>query len=198
MAALTPENSGNTHCFLRFIRDPSSNRCLDKCHQIFVPGLLAFQEKLMESACPISPSLRLLISLVLRGVALARSCLPAFSTQNQSERWLEVQRLSGNVVTQINQHRQAQIGDRLMAPGHGIMTNPLSSADLFIDLGLGFLAVAQNTQMLVQPLAVLADGSRVTVLNVPQGQVRIQTRSFTHAIPAGTAYAQWHCSRAWN
>lgn len=97
-----------------------------------------------------------------------------------TERWLEVRRLSGNVMTQVNQPQPAQIGDRLIARDHGITTENRSSANLAIDLGIGFLAVAQNTQMSVQRLEILGDGSRVTVLEVPRGQVRIQARRFTH------------------
>lgn len=122
------------------------------------------------------------------------SVLPTLYARSAPGRWIEVQRLAGNVTIHRSEAREAQVGDRLQAVGHGLTTRELSSANLGVDTAIGSLAVAQNTEMSVQRLDVLRDGARVTILDVPQGQVRIQVRAFTHAnsrlelrTPAGAA-----------
>lgn len=106
---------------------------------------------------------------------------PLLPLQAQSAgRWLEVERLAGDVTVQMSPERPAQIGDRLSEPGHGLTTRQQSSAHLKLDYTIGTVAVAQNTRLLVQRLATLADGARVTVLEVESGQARIQARPFTN------------------
>ncbi|MEA5466181.1 FecR domain-containing protein [Leptothoe sp. PORK10 BA2] len=95
-------------------------------------------------------------------------------------RWLKIQRISGDVTTITAQRKRASVGDQLTSIGHGLITGPSSTAHLAVDDGIASLAVAQNTQMTIQQLSVLPDGGRVTVLDVPQGQVRFQVRQFTN------------------
>ncbi|MBE7386199.1 MAG: FecR domain-containing protein [Leptolyngbya sp. SIO1E4] len=122
---------------------------------------------------------RLTLGAMFVTTVIGIAYVPALQAQSAG-RWLEVRRLSGNVTTQVGSSRAARIGDRLSAAGHGLTTGRLSSANFTVDTGIGSLAVAQNTQMIVRQLATLSDGSRVTILDVPRGQVRIQARSFTH------------------
>lgn len=95
-------------------------------------------------------------------------------------RWLRIQRISGDVAIFTNQRTRARVGDYLTSVGHGLVTGRRSTAHLAVDDGIASVAVAQNTQMTIQQLSVLRDGARITVLDVPQGQVRFQVRRFTN------------------
>lgn len=95
-------------------------------------------------------------------------------------RWLRIQRISGEVTTFTNQGKRARVGDYITSAGHGLITGPRSTAHLAVDDGIASVAVAQNTKMTIQQLSVLQDGARITVLDVPQGQVRFQVRRFTN------------------
>ncbi|MDA0266736.1 MAG: FecR family protein, partial [Cyanobacteria bacterium] len=75
---------------------------------------------------------------------------------------------------------EAQPGDRLNQPGHGIDTSSRASTVLTIDNGIGTVNVAENTRFSVQRLATLDDGARITILSVTQGQARIQARPFSN------------------
>ncbi|MGD1853578.1 MAG: FecR domain-containing protein [Leptolyngbyaceae cyanobacterium] len=114
--------------------------------------------------------------VVTTAVALA----PAIKAQSVTGRWLRVQRISGNVTTLIGRRKSAQVGERLSAVGHGLITGNRSSANLAVDDGIGSIAVAQNTHLTIQQLYVLPDGGKVTVIDVPRGQARLQVRPFTH------------------
>lgn len=102
------------------------------------------------------------------------------SYAQSSGRWLEVNRLSGSVTYRGSSVRAAQRGDRLNRSGHGIYTGNRASTTLNIDSGIGTVAVAQNTRFSVQRLGTLADGARITILSVTQGQARVQARPFTN------------------
>ena len=108
------------------------------------------------------------------------SSVSALKAQAIQGRWLEVERISGDVTIQTDRSRDARVGDRLSAIGHSTVTGQQSSANFAIDTGIGSLAVAQNTQMVVQQLATLSDGARVTILDVTRGQVRLQVRPFSN------------------
>jgi len=101
-------------------------------------------------------------------------------TRADSGRWLQVERVAGEVTVLTPTRRAARVGDRLAAIGQGMSTGPQASANLQIDGSIGTVAVAQNTDMTIQQLSVLPNGARVTVLDVPRGQVRLQVRSFTN------------------
>lgn len=117
-------------------------------------------------------------TLSLAGI-LTTANAPALYAQSRS-RWLSVDRLSGTVTLQTTGSRSARVGDRLTATGHGITTSRGASAVLGIDIAIGSIVVAQNTRLLVQRLTTLSDGAEVTILDVPRGQARIQTRSFNN------------------
>ncbi|MEM9816396.1 MAG: FecR family protein [Cyanobacteria bacterium P01_D01_bin.6] len=94
--------------------------------------------------------------------------------------WLQVERLAGTVSIHTSGQRSARVGDRLSAVGQGMSTGSGSSANLSLDNGIGSVAVAQNTRMTIQRLSTLADGARVTILDVSRGQARLQVRSFSN------------------
>ncbi|MEO1093408.1 MAG: FecR domain-containing protein [Cyanobacteria bacterium J06638_28] len=105
--------------------------------------------------------------------------MPVLYAQSRS-RWLSVDRLSGTVTLQTSGSRSARVGDRLTTAGHGITTSRGASAVLGIDIAIGSIVVAQSTRLLIQRLTTLSDGAEVTILDVPRGQARIQTRSFNN------------------
>lgn len=100
--------------------------------------------------------------------------------QAYARRWLRIQRISGDVTTLTGRRKPARVGEYLLAVGHGVITGPRSRAQLAIDDGIASVAVAQNTQVTIQQLSVSENGARVTILDVPQGQVRLQVRRFTN------------------
>ena len=114
----------------------------------------------------------------------------------QSQRWLEVRRVTGRVTFRVNSSstRAASVGDRLQAVGQGILTGPRSSAVLAIDDGIGFIQVSENTELQVRSLHVKAGGGKITELRVNRGQARLNVRRFTNPnsrlnidTPAGVA-----------
>ncbi|MBE9066760.1 FecR domain-containing protein [Leptolyngbya cf. ectocarpi LEGE 11479] len=100
--------------------------------------------------------------------------------QSVPGRWLQVQRMAGSVTLLTGSRKPAQVGNRLSTVGHGLVTGNRSSAHLSVDDGIGAIAVSQNTRIAIRQLSVLPDGSKVTVIDVPQGQARLQVRRFTH------------------
>ncbi|MEL6327969.1 MAG: FecR family protein [Cyanobacteria bacterium J06626_23] len=130
---------------------------------------------------------RLIISgAIALSLTLTHSPFPAFkppTAEAQQQRvagWLMVQRLRGRVTYRSQQTRSARSGDRLDQVGSSLTTASRSGASLVLDNSLGSIQVAENTHLQVQTLAVLSDGARVTVLDVPQGQVRLQVRRFSN------------------
>ena len=97
-----------------------------------------------------------------------------------AQRWLEVQQIRGDVTYRGNQNRPARVGDRLGTVGQGISTAGRSTSILNVDTGIGVVRVAENTSLVVSQLSVLADGARLTLLDVTQGQARLQVRPFTN------------------
>ncbi len=97
-------------------------------------------------------------------------------------RWLSIRQLRGGVTyhSQNGGGRAAVVGDRLQRVGDGITTNPSSTAILEVDTGIGFVNVAENTQVNIRGLRNASDGGRITFLDVPRGQVRLKIRRFTH------------------
>lgn len=110
-------------------------------------------------------------------------------------RWLEVRRTVGQ-VTYINGQKSqpANRGLRLQSVGDTIITKKGSSAVLAMDIGTGFVNIAENTIVTVNRLDKGTEGGRVTQLLVKSGQVRLQIRRLTHdtsrveiSTPAGVA-----------
>ncbi len=97
------------------------------------------------------------------------------------DRWLQLKHLSGRVLfNRGGSSRPAHQGDRLQQVGDGITTDAGAAATLEVDTGIGFVNVAERTEVRVQSLAVAPDNGRITRLIVPRGQVRLQLRRFTH------------------
>lgn len=104
----------------------------------------------------------------------------AQAQQSQAAGWLSVQRLRGRVTYRGQQTRVARLGDRLDQVGTGISTASRSAVNLALDNDIGSVNVAENTNLQVHTLAMRSDGARVTILDVPRGQVRLQVRRFTN------------------
>lgn len=121
---------------------------------------------------------RLVFGTLLVATTIGISLTP--TAESSTRRALHLRRFSGQVTTLTGNRKQSQVGDRLTSTGHGLITGRRSSANLAIDGGSSFIAVAQNTRMTVQRLAVLSDGAHVTILDVPRGQARVQVRPFTN------------------
>lgn len=120
--------------------------------------------------------LSLSVPLLLYRQGVAQQSLPL-----RIERWLMLRQLTGQVMYQHrDQSRPAQSGDRLRQVGDGVTTGPRSTATIEVDTGIGFLRVAEKTQVTVRQLMIAGDNGRITQLNVPWGQVRLQLRRFTH------------------
>jgi hypothetical protein len=96
-------------------------------------------------------------------------------------RWLMVRQNQGQVMfDRQGTQRSSRSGDRLEAVGDGVITGQRSTAVLEVDTGIGFIQVAENTHIRVRSLAYAPDNGRITVLEVPYGQARLQLRPFTH------------------
>lgn len=97
------------------------------------------------------------------------------------ERWLSVGQMTGSVsYVRSGESRSARRGDRLQSVGDGIITGKAASAKLEIDTQIGTIEVAEETQMVVQSLAVVSSGGRTTRLRVDRGRVRLQVRPFSN------------------
>lgn len=112
----------------------------------------------------------------------------AFPASNANElvqikpsRWLEIRHTVGQVIYSHERKSQlAKNGMRLTTVGDAINTKQNSSAVLAIDIGTGFINVAENTNVNIQKLLTGKDGERITQLELKSGQVRLQIRKFTH------------------
>lgn len=134
------------------------------------------------------------------GVATFASLSPASRLLAQliqtpeSQRWLEVRQVNGNVSFRGSSTRAAVVGDRLQTVGHGLITGPRSSAVVAIDDGIGFIQISENTDIQVRALHIKYGGSKITELRVNRGQARLNVRRFTNPAsrlqietPAGVA-----------
>ncbi|MBE7380661.1 MAG: FecR domain-containing protein [Leptolyngbya sp. SIO1E4] len=97
------------------------------------------------------------------------------------ERYLALRSMSGSVTFRNSRtSRTARVGDRLQSVGDGLTTSQSATARLEVDTGVGFINVSENTRLRIQRMDIAPDNGRITHLEVPQGQVRLQLRSFTH------------------
>ncbi|MEL6382614.1 MAG: FecR domain-containing protein [Cyanobacteria bacterium J06626_18] len=104
-----------------------------------------------------------------------------WTQQVRVNRFLALQSLSGNVSLQSSSgSRTAEVGDRLSQVGDGLTTGQGSIASLSVDTGIGSVEVSENTQMRIRRMDIATDNGRITHLDVPQGQIRLEVRSFTH------------------
>jgi hypothetical protein len=127
-------------------------------------------------------SILLIISLLLllvglHSIAFAQSTLPV-----RVDRWLEVQSVSGTVTFYRNQTSQvAKVGVRLGVVGDTLTTGKDSSAVLTVDTGIGTVRMSESTTLQVKRLEMLPSGGIVTLLNITEGQARLQLRPFTNS-----------------
>ncbi|HLO87429.1 MAG TPA: FecR family protein [Nostocaceae cyanobacterium] len=108
----------------------------------------------------------------------------AFAKDNlqlRINRWLEVRSISGNVSYANAQTSQpARVGTRLKNVGESISTGKNSRTVLALDTGIGFINVAENTQLRIQQLKKTSSGGSITDLQVLTGQVKLKLRRFTN------------------
>ncbi|MBD2021595.1 FecR domain-containing protein [Leptolyngbya sp. FACHB-36] len=96
-------------------------------------------------------------------------------------RAIAIQQVAGTVTCTLQRvTRSAQVGDRLQTVGDSIATGKNSTATLAVDTGIGFINVAENTQVRVRQLEYTPDNGRITRLQVTQGQVRLRVRRLTN------------------
>lgn len=109
------------------------------------------------AASPIEPTANLMAleSRKAQGSAAGRS--------------LEVQEIRGTVIFK---GRQAQTGDRLVAPGDEIVTGPGSTVRLAIDNNIGIVEVAEKTAVRISSLSG-SGGEPDTSIFVSRGRVRL-------------------------
>ncbi|MEA5515213.1 FecR family protein [Nodularia sp. UHCC 0506] len=136
----------------------------------------------------------ILLQVVLVGVIDATAAADR-RLQVTVKRWLEVRRPIGQVLhSRGNKSQPARSGLKLQAVGDAIITKQNSSAVLAIDIGTGFIQVAENTNINIQKLERGRRGEQITQLQVKSGQVRLRVRPFTNPAsrleiksPAGVA-----------
>lgn len=125
-------------------------------------------------------SLVIVISISFVGM-LQLQAIPQQDVMVRVDRWLNLEQKSGTVLfSQGSTTRVANVGDRLQAVGDGLTTEQAASAMLSVDTGVGFVDVSQNTEVRIKALDTAPDNGRITHLEVPRGQVRLQVRPFTH------------------
>jgi hypothetical protein len=101
--------------------------------------------------------------------------------QVKTNRYLQVEQVRGKVfLRNQNTNRPARRGDRLSIIGDEIVTDGKSTAVLSVDTGIGFVNVAERTVVRIDALKVTSDDGRITILQVPKGQVRLQIRRFSN------------------
>ncbi|MEL7068113.1 MAG: FecR family protein [Cyanobacteria bacterium J06581_3] len=100
----------------------------------------------------------------------------------RGDRWLTVAALRGYVEIQPmgETRRRARLGDRLDRVGDILTTGPQASARLEVDLAIGFVSVAENSQLQIRTLSITQNGARITELFVLRGQVRLRVRPLTN------------------
>jgi hypothetical protein len=120
--------------------------------------------------------LGILITAILGMVQFATYAIPI-----RVERGLLVRRHQGEVtVLRERSAMPASAGDLLSAVGDGIRTGQRSLAVLEVDTDVGYIDLSALTELRIRALEMAADGGRIVHLRVPQGQVRMRLRPFTH------------------
>jgi hypothetical protein len=108
-------------------------------------------------------------------------------------RWLRVQASTGD-VTMAPPQRKAMLGDRLSKIGDRLITGKDSSAELWIDDGIGRLEVGESTELQILRLEQLPNGAKRTHITITGGTVKLKLRKLNNPgsnvqifTPAGTA-----------
>ncbi|MEO1391688.1 MAG: FecR domain-containing protein [Cyanobacteria bacterium J06634_5] len=100
----------------------------------------------------------------------------------RGDRWLAITELSGTVelISSQGDRQLAQTGDRLASVGDTLITGPSASARLEVDQSVGYISMAEDSQLRIQTLSITRSGGRVTELFVTRGQVRLRLRRLTN------------------
>lgn len=138
-----------------------------------------------ESLSPFwSVSKQVGIMAVLLGSAvvfplLART-VQSYTLPVRVDRWLEVRQVVGTVdYYRNNQSQSAKTYEtRLEQVGDRILTSDDSSTTLAVDTGIGYVDVAENTDLTIEELSIAPSGGRVTRLHIATGQARLRVRPF--------------------
>ncbi|MEX0269881.1 FecR domain-containing protein [Leptolyngbyaceae cyanobacterium UHCC 1019] len=106
----------------------------------------------------------------------------ANALQVKVDRWLAIRQTSGSAWYQTKQQAvlPAKTGMRLQAVGDRIKTGDRSTMVLEVDTGVGFVHVAEKTNLIIQKMQRTSSGGQITQLQVASGQVRLQVRPFTN------------------
>jgi hypothetical protein len=125
---------------------------------------------------------RLLWALTFTLVVMVSAVYAAYGNISvRTDRWLSVGVMNGAVQYSTGGSLQnAQVGVRLSQVGHSLRTGRGASARLDVDTGVGYVYVAENTEVIISDLRSTPNGGRLTVLNIPRGQARLQVRRFTN------------------
>lgn len=126
--------------------------------------------------------------LARRGVGAAIALSFLFGTamvgaaiQVQVKRSIVIRQMTGQVSYRSGNRTQgAAVGTQLQKVGDSLQTGPRSSATLSVDTDIGFIKMAEKTNLQVQTLRSTPDGGKITQLQVTAGQARLQLRPFTH------------------
>lgn len=101
--------------------------------------------------------------------------------QVRIERWLEIREVSGTVTYWRGSVAvPAKVGTRLKQVGDAIKTGARSSTLLAVDTGSGFVSIAANTTITIKTMQTLANGGRLTRLQVTEGQARFKVMPLTN------------------
>jgi FecR protein len=118
---------------------------------------------------------------------------PKVYQQTVVGRWLRVQASTGD-VTMAPPQRKVMLGDRLSKIGDRLITGKDSSAELWIDDGIGKLEVGESTELQILSLEQLPDGAKRTHITITGGTVKLRLRKLNNPrsnvqifTPAGTA-----------
>lgn len=121
------------------------------------------------------------LTLLTSFVALVAPLWAQNSIDVSGNRSLRVQGFSGDVQYFTNSTSYpAQVGGQLTAVGDGVRTGSGASCTLTVDVGVGTITLRENTELLIRELGFAEDNGRITRLSVPQGNVILNLRRFTH------------------
>lgn len=149
-------------------------------------GVSTLSQKLKRR--PLTPFWSLSKQASLVAILLGSAVLfPLFTHTVQSytlpvrvDRWLEVRQVVGTATYYRDNDVQSakSYETRLEQVGDRILTSNDSSVTLAVDTGIGFVDVAENTDLTIQELSIAPSGGRVTRLNIATGQARLRVRPF--------------------
>lgn len=124
---------------------------------------------------------RSLFLATLLGFSASSTAAWGQSRTIRGNRWLTIADLSGpvEIVPFRLSRRLAQRGDRLDSVGDMLITGPDAFVRLEVDLAVGFVTMAENSQLQIRTLSTTSTGGRVTELFVLRGRVRLRIRTLT-------------------